>query len=385
MATRHAIIMAGIPSRNMALYHRLRFAVSDPAVLIELHEGHDRTATLILRDIEMDRARQQARVDQVACPADYAPAGGLSGDRETATAQAAAEFLRRHGVSRVTADRTLPLIFAHLLAAADIAVGCDLELAVADRRVKDTEAIEHLREAQRVTEQAVELACRLIAHAAADRRGMLIHDSQPLTAERVRQAIDVFLLERGYVNPTSIVAGGPQGADCHHIGSGPLATEQPVIIDIFPQNRQTLYCGDCTRTVVHGEIGDELRRMHAAVAQAKAAGIAAVRAGATGESVHEATTAVIRQHGYGIGLPADDAAETDCAMVHGTGHGVGLDVHEPPLLDRGGPALVRGDALTVEPGLYSRALGGLRLEDMVIVTDDGCLNLNSLPEALRWR
>lgn len=385
MAVRRATIMAGIPTRNMALYHRLRFAVGDPVALIELDESPGPTTTVILRDIEMERARVQARVDHVACPAEYAPAAGLSGDRETATAQAAAEFLRRRGVTRVTADRSLPLLFAHLLAAAGIEVACDLELGVTARRAKDAQDVEHLREAQRVTEQAVELACGLISRAVADRRGALIHDGQPLTSERVRQAIDVFLLERSYLNTTSIVAGGPRGADCHDVGSGPLVTGQPVIVDVFPQSRQTLYFGDCTRTVVHGAISDELRRMRDAVAAAKAVGIAALRAGVAGERVHAATIAVIERHGFAIGLPADGAADTYCAMVHGTGHGVGLDVHEPPLLDRGGPMLVRGDVVTVEPGLYCRAIGGVRIEDMVVVTDDGCVNLNQLPEELAWR
>jgi Xaa-Pro aminopeptidase len=124
--------------------------------------------------------------------------------------------------------------------------------------------------------------------------------------------------------------------------------------------------------------------MREAVAAAKAAGIAAVRAGVTGQQVHEATTAVIRQHGYSLGLPAEDAADSYCAMVHGTGHGVGLEVHEPPLLDAGGPELVTGDAVTVEPGLYCKALGGIRIEDLVIVTPHGCLNLNRLHEGLTW-
>ncbi|MHB0960634.1 MAG: M24 family metallopeptidase [Pirellulaceae bacterium] len=384
MSARHATMMAGIPAHNMALYHRLRFLVGDPAVLIELEEQGKSTSLLILRDIEMERAKMHARVDRVACPAQFAPEEGLSGDRETATAQSAAEYLRRQNVTHVTADRSFPLIYAHALREAGIEVQCDLELGVTVRRAKDAEEIQHLRTCQRVTEQAIELACALIARARPNRQGALEHDGAPLTSERVRAAIDVFLLERGYANPTSIVAGGPAGADCHNLGSGVLYSGQPVIVDVFPQNRQTLYFGDCTRTVVHGEVSDTLRQMRDAVAAAKAAGIAAVRAGVTGQHVHEATIAVIQQHGYAVGLPADDAPETYCAMVHGTGHGVGLEVHEPPLLDKGGPALVVGDALTVEPGLYCKALGGLRLEDLVIATQDGCENLNSLSEELTW-
>lgn len=384
MTTLRATMMAGIPAHNMALYHRVRFLVGDPAVLLELPTATGKESLLILRDIEMDRARAHARADRVTCPAEFEPAGGLSGDRETATAQAAAECLRRAGIAEVVADRSLPLIYSHALQAVGISVGCDLSLGVTTRRAKDTEEVAHLRESQRVTELAMEMACGLIARAQADRQGLLHHDGAPLTAERVRAAIDVFLLERGYTNPESIVAGGREGADCHNLGSGPLYTEQPVIVDIFPQNRQTLYYGDCTRTVVHGQVSDTLRRMREAVAGAKAAGIAAIRPGVTGQQVHEATIAVIRQHGFEVGLPKPDYPDTYCAMVHGTGHGVGLEVHEPPLLDKGGPPLVLGDAITVEPGLYTKALGGIRIEDLVVVTADGCENLNRLPGELSW-
>jgi Xaa-Pro aminopeptidase len=322
-------------------------------------------------------------VDQVACPADFEPAGGLSGDRETATAQAAAECLRRAGVARVTADRSLPLIFAEMVRRAGIEIACDLELGVAQRRSKDEQEVAWLREAQEVTENAMQMACELVARATAGEDGVLLHDGQPLTAERVRAAIDHWLLDRGYVNPTSIIAGGPVGADCHDVGHGPLRTGQPVIIDIFPRNRETLYNGDCTRTVVHGEVPDEIAKMHAAVRAAKAAATAAVKAGVTGEDVHEATKASIIGSGYAVDS-LDGKPDDFCALTHGTGHGVGLDVHEPPLLDRKGPPLVVGDAITIEPGLYRKDLGGVRVEDMVIVTEDGCENLNRLPEGLQW-
>jgi Xaa-Pro aminopeptidase len=212
-----------------------------------------------------------------------------------------------------------------------------------------------------------------------------MRDGAPLTAERVREAIDIFLLGKGYTNPPSIVAGGPEGGDCHNIGTGDLRTGQPVIIDIFPKCRETLYNGDCTRTVVHGEIPEEIAKMHAIVVEAKAAAIAAVRPGVTGEQVHAATAKVITACGYPMGLPPDDAPDSYCGMVHGTGHGVGLDVHEPPLLDKGGPALVVGDILTVEPGLYSKVIGGVRVEDMVVVTETGCDNFDARPEGLDWK
>ena len=381
-----AVIMAGIPQFNAAMYRRIRFSVGDPVVLLEVPAGDGRSrATLILRDIEMDRARQKARVDQVACPADYTPEEGLSGDRETATAQAAAECLRRFGVSRVVADRTLPLIFAEFIGRAGIAVRCDPDLGILDRRSKDAEEIAWIRQAQAVTEEVMARACELVSRAAIRADGVLVHDGQPLSSERVRASIDHWLIDRGYWNPPSIVAGGPAGGDCHNLGFGALRTGQPVIIDIFPRNRETLYNGDCTRTVVHGDVPDEIARMHAAVCQAKRAAAAAIRPGVTGEAVHEATVEVIRRAGYAIGLPAADAPDCTCTMPHGTGHGVGLDVHEPPLLHLSGPELTAGDVVTIEPGLYRRDLGGVRVEDLVVVTPQGCENLNRLDEGLDWK
>lgn len=379
-----AKICAGVPAMNNTLLWRIRFMVGDPVVLLEIPDSGGVNSVLLLRDIEMQRARKSARVDEVGCPADFTPDGGLSGDRETATAQAAAECLRRAGVSEVLADRSLPLIFAEFLSRAGIAVQCDTELWVTERRQKADEEIEHLREAQRVTEKAMQFACRMVGTAEARSGGVLYRDNEPLTSERVRAAVDHFLMDEGFTNPTTIIAGGPTGADCHDVGSGELLTGLPVIVDIFPRSRSTLYWGDCTRTVVHGDIPDEIKAMHRTVRKSKAAGEQAVAPGVTGEEVHRATIAVIEADGFNTGLPGEEDPDSYCAMTHGSGHGIGLDVHEPPLLDMKGPELLVGDALTIEPGLYRRDMGGVRVEDMVVVTKDGCINLNNLSEELTW-
>lgn len=379
-----AKICAGVPAMNNTLLWRIRFMVGDPVALLELPNGDGVRSVLLLRDIEMHRARQSANVDQVGCPADFTPEGGLSGDRETATAQAAAECLRREGITEVVADRSLPLIFAEFLTRAGITVQCDTELWVGDRRQKSEEEIEHLRQSQHVTEQAMQFACEMIGTAEAGSGGVLFKENQPLTSERVRIAVDHFLMDKGFTNPRSIIAGGPNGADCHEVGAGELLTGLPVIVDIFPRSRSTLYWGDCTRTVVHGDIPDEIRKMNETVRKAKSAGVNAVAPGVTGEQVHRATIQVIQDQGFSVGLPDDQAPDSYCAMTHGTGHGVGLDVHEPPLLDMKGPKLLVGDVLTIEPGLYRRDMGGVRVEDMVVVTKDGCINLNTLSEELTW-
>jgi Xaa-Pro aminopeptidase len=246
---------------------------------------------------------------------------------------------------------------------------------------KESEELAWLREAQRATEGAMQRACETVARATAAADGTLLHEGAPLTAERLRTIIDVHLLGQGYENPESIVACGAQGADCHDHGHGVLRTGEPVIVDIFPRNRKTLYNGDMTRTVVHGAISPELARMHAAVVEAKRDAIRAVRAGVTGQSVHEATLEALARHGFAAGQPAEPRV---AVISHGTGHGIGLEVHEPPLLAMKGPELVVGDVLTVEPGLYALGIGGIRIEDMVAVTATGCENFNTLQESLVW-
>ncbi len=378
-------VMAGVPSRNLSFYRAIRFNMGDPGSVIHVP---GRGTTLILRDLELERATKHARADRFHAFKEFTPqgwgAGKLSGDRETATAQATAEFLRREGIDSVVADRSLPLIFAHFIREAGVEIVCDPEMGVLERRMKDEQEIEFLRKAQSTTEQAVERACRMVCGAQADAGGVLHLDGAPLTSERVRTTIDVWLLEQGFTNDHMIVAGGPNGAEPHDRGSGELRTGEPVTIDIFPRDDETLYYGDCTRTAVHGEISDELARMHQTVVEAKAAATAATRAGATGEDVHRATAGVITARGYEMGMPDGQWPEGFIGMVHGTGHGIGLDVHEPPLLDFGSGELVVGDALTIEPGLYAKHIGGIRVEDMVVVTADGCTSLNSIPEGLDW-
>lgn len=377
-----AVLLAGIPSDNPALFHRVRFAVGDPAAWIAFDGGQQRRTQFIVRDIEMDRARRQVPVDAVACPADFAPASGLSGDRATATAQAVAECLKHANVQRVITDRTLPYIFAWHVQQAGITLDYSSELGVRERRVKDEQELAWLAEAQQVTEATMLMACQTVARATPNRDGQLHHAGEVLTSERLRKMISAYLLEHDYSNPhDSIVASLPHSADCHERGSGPLRTGEAVIIDIFPRSNTTHYWGDCTRTVVHGEVSDALRAMHTAVQAAKQAAMQATRTGVSADSVHSATKQTLASHGYEF---QRGAISDTPVMPHGTGHGIGLEVHEPILLDDNGGTLLAGEVLTIEPGLYSRQWGGVRIEDMVVVTDGAPRNLNTLPEGLNW-
>ncbi len=381
MTQAHATVIAGLPTTNLSLYREIRFKVGDPTALLFLPQpGGGVERLLLIRDIEMDRARNHARADRVACAAEFEPEGGLSGDRETATAQAVAECLRRAGVRAVRADRTLPLIYAHFMQLAGMRVECEVEWGVLARRSKDAQELAWLREAQQATERAMMFAGKTIARATAMKDGTLQHESEALTSDALRSLIDLFLLREGYDNPNSIVACGAQGADCHDHGKGALRTEQPIIVDIFPRSKTTLYNGDMTRTFVHGAIDPLVARMHAAVVAAKRAATDAVKPGVTGEAVHAATLVSLATAGFASGQPTTSRVPV---ISHGTGHGIGLEVHEPPLLALKAPALIEGDVLTIEPGLYAIDVGGVRVEDMVAVTANGVENFNRMDEGLR--
>ncbi len=375
-------VLAGIPAKNSTLYHRIRFLAPDATVFIEHDDG---TTTLLVRDIEMDRARKLENIDHIHCAVDFTPTGGLSGDRDTALAQAAAECLRQNSITEITVERTLPYLYAHHIQEAGISIDYSEDFGVMERRVKDEQEINWLRHAQKVTGDAVEYACRLIANAKANPDGILQHDGTILTSEFVRSLITGFLIDRNFSNPhDSIVVTLPDVADCHHFGSGPLKADQPVIVDIFPMDNITRYCGDMTRTVVNGEASDEFKRMHAAVQAAKAAGCEALKAGTTGEAVHKATIKAIEQHGYSEKLGDARNDQTEPYMRHGTGHGIGLEVHEPILLAYGGGEIHAGEIFTIEPGLYSATLGGVRIEDMVLTTETGHQILSPLHEGYDW-
>ncbi len=373
-----ARIMAGTADKNASLFQRLGVPLGDPAAWIEL----DTRRIALVRDLEMDRVEKMGHADDVTCPAEHPPPAGLSPDRETATAEAATQLLRAARVEEVYADRSLPYIFAWHLQQAEIDVLYDDQLGVLDRRQKTHHELESLAAAQKVTEEVMRMMCEIVARSSAAADGTLQHEGALLTSERITSMAAIEFMKRGFsMTHGAIVATTPHVADCHHSGEGPLYTGRPVVIDLFPRDESTRYWGDCTRTVVHGDASDTVKAMHTAVVEAKAAATARLTAGATADAIHKAAEEVLLRHGY----PVSRGEITDHPSIqHGTGHGIGLDLHEPILLDHGGDEVLEHEVFTVEPGLYGRNDGGVRIEDMLVVTNDQARNLNSLPDSLHW-
>jgi Xaa-Pro aminopeptidase len=330
--------------------------------------------TLLVSSMEAGRAEKESRADRSLATSRYKMMEKLKSgrDAEEAYLQVLVEFLRDHGIKRLGLPSHFPAgIYRHLIPDFDVTI---LDSPASRwREVKRQEELDAIASTQRACERAMHQAVQLIA-SSRPQGEMLYREGRPLTAEQVRSAIEASLLQDGCEALDTIVAGGPAGADPHARGTGPLPAHAPIVIDIFPRSKSLRYFADMTRTVLKGEAAPELMEIYEAVRLAQDRGLQAIRAGVSGEEVHAQVSQVFLDLGY----PEREGR----GFMHSTGHGVGLDVHEKPSLSETGGALQVNNVVTVEPGLYYPKVGGVRLEDLVVVKEKGCENLTHFERQL---
>lgn len=332
---------------------------------------------LLVSSLEYGRAKKESDAETVSRLSEYDYYEKIAEHGpEAAKNHIIAEFLADRGVESVAVPARFPVGTADGLREAGVTVQPDnSSVLVRIRATKTDEEIEHVRVAQRANEASMHAAEDLLA-AATIRDGLLHYDGEPLTSERVKEEIEVTLLRHGAALDETIVACGAAGADPHNRGSGPLAANEAIIIDIFPRDKTSKYHADMTRTFVRGEPSEEIRERYELTHEAFDAAFDALEPGATGEEVHDAVCDVYEEAGYDT-LRNNPNAET--GFIHSTGHGVGLDVHEDPRLSPSGGELEPGHVVTIEPGLYDPEVGGVRIEDIAVVTEDGYENFTDYP------
>ncbi len=348
----------------------------ETALYIRFAEGDD---VIVVTALEIDRARVQSKA---ARKLERDEAGYEEHGPYASWARLAAKLLRDRGFDAARVSAGLQAGYLEELRAAGLDVEVDRELFHAERRRKSAAEAAFIQASQQAAEAAVvEIVSQL---AQADiRDGMLWLEGTPLTSERLYARASLLLGEKGFTCPDMIIAGSPECSMPHFRGEGEIRAGAPVIIDVFPSSRGTHYHGDLTRTVVVGEVPEEIRKMHEAAVQALDAGIESIRAGASGRDVHNAVCQVLVDRGFGTTTKGFEGPDGVAKMNHSTGHGVGLDVHEEPALR--GPnenRLEAGDVVTVEPGLYLPGLGGVRVEDTGMVTGSGFKNFTRLTRSL---
>jgi Xaa-Pro aminopeptidase len=292
--------------------------------------------------------------------------------------QAAVRFCRDQGIGRAVVPAAFPVRMADVLRDAGIEIEPWQSLFSDRRRVKTPAQMEGIRRAQRAAEAGMAAVAGLIARAEPRQDGA-VADGAPLTSERLRHVLLATFLEHGAVAGKVIASHGPQAAAGHENGSGVILPGEPVIVDIWPQDPQTGCYTDMTRTFVVGEPPAELARYQRVVKDAHDAAIAEVRPGADVRAVYGAAASVIERAGYPTLRTRQPGKPLDHGFYHLLGHGVGLELHEAPMLGTAPGELVAGDVITIEPGVYRQGFGGCRLEDILVVTDRGADVLTTFP------
>ena len=349
---------------NQDLYYATRFLAPDQ--FLYLRSGDEEI--LMVPEMELGRARKESRISDIRTTSDYRVIEKLKQyGRDRAQSMVISELLHDEGVTEVTVPHNFPVFLADELRDNGFKIIPVQSPIRKLRYVKTREEIEWIKKAQICCEASMRSAIDLIRRAEI-RRGVLTDSGsdQPLTSERVRTAIERALLDCGCESEGTIVAGGKGAADPHNAGRGALLADESIVIDIFPRLKMERYYADMTRTVARGSPSRALSEMYAAVLDAQTAALRVVRAGVSGEEVHDVACRVFEDAGYRE------------LFIHSTGHGVGLDVHEDPHIGIGGEMLKAGNVITVEPGLYDPEIGGIRIEDMVVVTKSGCENLTTI-------
>jgi Xaa-Pro aminopeptidase len=287
--------------------------------------------------------------------------------------------VRALGVTHAKVPRSFPTLLADHLRDNGITLEPDHAEFANRRRVKNESELAGIRKSQKAAEAAM-AAARDLIWSAEPANGEVKVDGETLTSERIKAEIRRVFGEHGVTGDDFIVSHGAQTAIGHELGHGPIAPNEPIVIDLWPRDPESACFADMTRTFVVGDPPDELAEYHKLVKEALDASFQATKAGVPGADVFNLVCELFEQHGQKTLLSKPPGEVLEEGFFHGLGHGVGLEVHEAPALGRGGKhELLAGDVVTLEPGLYRPGFGGCRLEDLVLVTEDGAENLTDFP------
>ena len=368
-----ALLLIGSSERCANLFYATRFRAPDSFVFL----WTPNEKIMLANNLEIDRARDQASVDRVLSYTQYEQQVEEKGQERPNSKAVLLELLRDLGLAKLQVPTDFPLGTADFLRGEGIELAIAAEPLFPQRKIKDAEEIKGIRRAMRAAEAGMETAIAGL-RAADVCDGVLFLDGGVLTSERLRRMVHQTLMDCDSIGEHTIIAGGDQGCDPHQVGFGPLRASETIIIDIFPRDETSGYYGDLTRTVCKGPAFKPMQHLYETVLGAQQLGLDHIHPDAEGRLIHKSIQRFFSDAGYETG-------EQDGYMqgyIHSTGHGLGLEIHEGPRIGRHGDVLESGHVVTMEPGLYYRGLGGVRIEDTVVVCQGGYENLCSLPKVL---
>ena len=333
---------------------------------------------LVMSDLEIDRARAQAPHCRVASLSACQQKLRRDGVKSPGFARVIRQILREKKIRRAVVPDTFPLGLAKELKK----LGVKLKPVAAvfpKREIKSADEVRKISAALTMAEVGMAEGMEVLRRSKIARNRKLIYHGLPLTSEKLRAVIDCAILQACGLAANTIVAGGKQACNPHERGHGPLRANEPIILDIFPRSQKTGYFGDITRTVVRGHANEAVKKLYDTVWRGQKIGFEKIRATVPTADVHKAVQKFFVEQGYKTGR-RDGRME---GFFHGTGHGLGLEIHEAPRMGATSPGKLRaGHVVTVEPGLYYPEIGGVRLEDVALVTGNGAKNLTRFEKVL---
>lgn len=365
-------LIVAVSEIDADMLYATRFFAPDPFIFLEQNGKR----TLVLSDLEIDRGRKQAQADE------FLPYSTFEKEVQGKSAKAPpyekvlAHFLTKRKVRSAIVPANFPLGYARELESKKIRLQPTNGLFWPEREAKSESELRLMRKALEITEAGMARGIEVLKQSKPGKAQKLEWSGTVLTSELLRAEIDTAVLRAGGLPANTIVAGGDQACDPHERGHGPLKANSLIIIDIFPRSAASGYYGDLTRTVVRGRASDERRRLWETVNEGQALALKKMKPGVDGLKLHKEVKQFFTDRGFPTELR--DARQT--GFFHGTGHGLGLEIHEHPRFQK--TVFKIGQVMTVEPGLYYPGLGGVRTEDVVAITRSGIRMLSRFENRL---
>lgn len=368
-----AFLMVSESMHNANMYYATKFAAPDAFIFIQTKKKE----ILLVSQMEYERGRKESSIRDVRSILDYGMREKLNEyrDADRALTWVLKKFFEEEKIVKIGVPRDFPTFLSDELRSLGFSIECMDKLIEKSREVKTAEEIAYIERAQLACEEAMKRAKEVIK-SCKEKKGLLFNGSEVLTSEKIRSIIELRLAELGCSAEETIVASGRQSSDPHCAGTGYIQSSAPVVIDIFPRLKREKYYADMTRTFLAAMPSSEFEEMRSSVLKAQNIALKMIKPGLTGKAIHDAVCDSFAEDGY----KTLREGKISSGFLHGTGHGVGLAVHEGPGLNETGEALREGNVITVEPGLYDPDIGGVRIEDLVVVTGKGHRNLTRFPK-----
>ena len=369
------LLIFAASERDADMLYAVGMFVPDPFIFLRLNAK----SIVVMSDLEVDRARREAVGCRVISSTNLSRRMTLDGTRSINTAAMIRHLLGQHEVRKVWVPDNFPLALARQLEKLGVKVKERVGSFFPERERKQSDEVKKISAALTMAEVGLAEAIQAIRNSRVARNQRLIYRNAPLTSERLQAIVATAVFQAGGIASNTIVAGGAQACDPHERGHGPLRAEAPIIVDVFPRSQKTGYFGDITRTIVKGRATERVREIYRAVEEAQTLVFSLMRPGTRTHGVH----ARVHEHFEALGFKTRKHRGRMQGFFHGTGHGLGLEVHERLRIGwLSKDTLQEGHVVTVEPGLYYPGMGGVRLEDVALITKTGARNLTRFEKLL---